>query len=189
LPVVSVADDHDLSDDEFKGPIPPHCYETLGRRNIPETLLAPEQVSEVSWRDSYAPEQLSQLFSRQQVIFTKNHINIGKSNPHISTYLEQLPDGATIYVVGVAANVCLREAVLFLCGVSKIKNFKVAVVREAIAAANIEGLPTKEECLKEFKRAGAIIVTKSDALRSMQQTLPFSPLPSPKVHPVAIKRR
>lgn len=145
------ADSKELSETpDFVTTFNPHCMaQSPGAEFIEET--APENPKLVSWEEYYSDFDTS---SRNFVVL-KDAFNVFDGNPNTDNLLEALSDKGieTVYVYGVASNVCVKEAAEGLAE----RDFEVVVFEDAV-----KGLPGLPDPLSQWKQGGKIRVMKFD---------------------------
>ena len=153
VPVVSSADAHSLSDDEFQQ-FPPHCVKgTSGQKKLPETLLAKWTVLP----NEQQPEpEAAEIASCRQWILEKQKFDLF-TNIHAAFLFEKLDAGQYV-VFGVATEYCVREAVLGLLQQGR----PVTVVEDAIRAIEAG---SGQAALQEMQNAGARLLRTQELLR------------------------
>ncbi|MCH8267898.1 MAG: cysteine hydrolase [Acidobacteria bacterium] len=153
VPVVSSADAHSLSDDEFQQ-FPPHCVKgTAGQKKLPETLLAKWTVLP----NEQQPEpEAAEIARCRQWILEKQKFDLF-TNIHAAFLFEKLDAGQYV-VFGVATEYCVREAVLGLLQQGR----PVTVVEDAIRAIEAG---SGQAALQEMQNAGARLLRTQELLR------------------------
>ncbi len=153
VPVVSSADAHSLSDDEFQQ-FPPHCVKgTAGQKKLPETLLAKWTVLPNEQQPEPAEEE---FFRCRQWILEKQKFDLF-TNVHAAFLFEKLAAGQYV-VFGVATEYCVRDAVLGLLRQDR----PVTVVEDAIRAIEAG---SGQAALQEMQNAGARLLRTQELLR------------------------
>ncbi|MEE8176418.1 MAG: isochorismatase family cysteine hydrolase [Acidobacteriota bacterium] len=153
VPVVSSADAHSLSDDEFQQ-FPPHCVKgTSGQKKLPETLLAQWTVLPNEQQPEPAEEE---IFRCRQWILEKQKFDLF-TNVHAAFLFEKLAAGQYV-VFGVATEYCVRDAVLGLLRQGR----PVTVVEDAIRAIEAG---SGQAALQEMQNAGARLLRTQEVLR------------------------
>jgi len=153
VPVVSSADAHSLSDDEFQQ-FPPHCVKgTSGQKKLPETLLAKWKVLPNEQQPEPEAEEIARC---RQWILEKQKFDLF-TNIHAAFLFEKLDAGQYV-VFGVATEYCVREAVLGLLQQGR----PVTVVEDAIRAIEAG---SGQAALQEMQNAGARLLRTQELLR------------------------
>ncbi|MCH7978904.1 MAG: cysteine hydrolase [Acidobacteria bacterium] len=153
VPVVSSADAHSLSDDEFQQ-FPPHCVKgTSGQKKLPETLLAKWTVLPNEQQPEPEAEEIARC---RQWILEKQKFDLF-TNIHAAFLFEKLDAGQYV-VFGVATEYCVREAVLGLLQQGR----PVTVVEDAIRAIEAG---SGQAALQEMQNAGARLLRTQELLR------------------------
>lgn len=152
VPVVSTMDAHSPDDPEFAN-FPPHCVKgTRGQLKIEGTVLGNALVVP---DDPSQPPDTSLVSQARQIIIEKRTYSLF-DNPHAEAVFRAL--GPRLVVVfGVAAEYCVRAAVLGLCS----RGYRTAVVEDAVKGISPEGT---EKAFSEMRRAGASTITAAELL-------------------------
>ena len=154
ITVVSSADAHSATDEEFRQ-FPPHCVKgTPGQKKLPETLLERWTVLP---NEKQSPPAQDEIFPCRQWILEKQKFDLF-TNVHAASLLEKLMAGQYV-VFGVATEYCVRAAALGLLE----RGRPVAVVEDAIR--EIEA-GTGRAALQEMQNAGARLLQTQDVLRA-----------------------
>lgn len=161
---INTGDQHTWDDKEisktpnYQDKWPMHCERgTKGAEYIPATR--PESTYVVDFLDERI--NLEELKQQLNVTIYKNDTDAFKGNPHTDTIIESLKPATTI-VYGVAADVCVDDAVNGLLE----RGVTTYVVTDAI-----KNLPKGqcrqpwEETLNKWKEAGAKLVTTHDVTK------------------------
>ncbi len=168
--ILGSADEHTDASAEFEkngGVFPPHCVRyTKGQLNIPETFLGKGNTGIARWHESYAEAQLAAIFSKKQVILTKDDNDVFTS-PHIAGLLKTVPKGAEIYLTGVATEYCDACALRGLVKYSAENGmeWKISVVADAIKEITEEG---RIAAFEEFRKLGISFVKTADVIRQLE---------------------
>ncbi len=153
VPVVSSADAHSLSDDEFQQ-FPPHCVKgTPGQKKLPETLLAQRTVLP---NEKHLEPTAAEISRCRQWILEKQKFDLF-TNIHAAFLFKKLDAGQYV-VFGVATEYCVREAVLGLLQHGR----PVTVVEDAIRAIEAG---SGQAALQEMQIAGARLLRTQEVLR------------------------
>ena len=153
VPVVSSADAHSLSDDEFQQ-FPPHCVKgTSGQKKLPETLLAKWTVLP---NEQHPEPEAEEIARCRQWILEKQKFDLF-TNIHAAFLFEKLDAGQYV-VFGVATEYCVREAVLGLLQQGR----PVTVVEDSIWAIEAG---SGQAALQEMQNAGARLLRTQELLR------------------------
>ena len=107
----------------------------------------------IDWRGT-APHRIS-IQNAQELVLYKDHFDIFQGNPHTQKVLNVL-EPTTVFVYGVATNVCVNYAVLGLKD-KGIRGIEVYVVEDAI-----KELPNLPLPFKEWKRRGIKFTTSTE---------------------------
>lgn len=170
IKILGSADDHNDESKEFAkngGAFPDHCKRgTTGQLHIPETFLNKDRVGIVEWDKTYDEKELTELFSKPQVILTKDDNDVFTS-PHISALLKTVVPNSKIYVTGVATEYCVRCAVIGLAKwIQKEKNgCEIVLVTDAIKEITDHG---KRKAFAEFRALGVHFATTTDTIRDIE---------------------
>lgn len=171
IPQILSADDHEYHDPEISlgepdpanGIFWPHCMRgTTGAQLIPEAGLRPDAV--VVTADTPCPLVDTALDQAgdgpDQILILKKHFNVF-TNPHVPRLLGRLSP-ITVYVYGVATDVCVDAAVSGLLN----HNYEVVVVLDAIAGISEENCKTSME---QWGQGGASFITVDDLEKRLRQ--------------------
>jgi len=147
-------DAHEKNDVEFLD-YPVHCViDTDGQKNIPESIIShPDNVYYVP--NNGQGVDMSSFEGARQVYFEKQCVNIWdkcKGQPDNIQTLLRMTDITDVYVVGVATELCVLEAVLgFLA-----RDYNVFVVEDATKGLSVDGEVQAKDKMASF---GAEFIT------------------------------
>ena len=150
IKILSSTDAHQVDDPEFKL-FPPHCVkDTPGNQKIEASTCKDNIIIENIEQDI-----TESMLDHEQIIVESQTFDIfeGINTDEIVKKL----DAHNYVVFGVAADYCVKEAVLGLLKYG----YNVSLVTDATKAITKEG---KEEALKEMKDAGAVFTTTEDVI-------------------------
>jgi len=147
---------HGGDDPEFKQ-FPPHCVKgTPGAELLPEA-----QADRVVHLENSADARLpDDLFAYQQIVLEKQTLDIFESR-HADELVRRLGDRAEFVVFGVVTEYCVGLAVKGLLE----RKRRVAVVRDAIETLAAD---VGRECVAEFQRLGARMVTTDEVVAAVR---------------------
>ena len=150
IKILSSTDAHQVDDPEFKL-FPPHCVkDTPGNQKIEASTCKDNIIIENIEQDI-----TESMLDHEQIIVESQTFDIFDS---INTdEIAKKLDARSYVVFGVAADYCVKEAVLGLLKYG----YNVSLVTDATKAITKEG---KEEALKEMKDAGAVFTTTEDVI-------------------------
>ncbi len=152
--VVSSADAHTPTDEEFSQ-YPPHCLAgTPGQAKLPETLLPRRAVI------PNRPAALPGLAALDQVIVEKQKFDVF-TNPNTEALLRQLGRETDFVLFGVVTEICVAHAARGLLD----RGYCLRLVRDAV-----ESLDHKQAqaLLDEVERRGSHIVTTAEVLEELE---------------------
>jgi len=153
--LVSSGDFHAPNDPEFQQ-FPPHCVKgTPGAELLPEALA--DKVGRVANRaGARLPPDLA---AYQQIVLEKQTLDVFQSL-HANELVERLGTHPEFIVFGVVTEYCVALAVKGLLQ----RHRRVGVVHDAIESlSQVAG----KQCLEEFQRLGARLITTHQALSSL----------------------
>lgn len=115
---------------DFINTFPKHCMEGSDGANLVDEVaevIYPAGVDVIDWFDYYNYQDMCEIARQQKIIITKDKFDVFTGNPFTDKLLEIIkPD--TVYVCGVAANVCVDKVI---CGLVD-RGIKVYVYIDAI---------------------------------------------------------
>ena len=150
IKILSSTDAHQVDDPEFKL-FPPHCVkDTPGNQKIEASTCKDNIIIENIEQDI-----TESMLDHEQIIVESQTFDIFESI-NTDEIVKKL-DAHNYVVFGVAADYCVKEAVLGLLKYG----YNVSLVTDATKAITKEG---KEEALKEMKDAGAVFTTTEDVI-------------------------
>ena len=150
IKILSSTDAHQVDDPEFKL-FPPHCIkDTPGNQKIEASTCKDNIIIENIEQDI-----TESMLDHEQLIVESQTFDIFESI-NTDEIVKKL-DAHNYVVFGVAADYCVKEAVLGLLKYG----YNVSLVTDATKAITKEG---KEEALKEMKDAGAVFTTTEDVI-------------------------
>ena len=150
IKILSSTDAHQVDDPEFKL-FPPHCIkDTPGNQKIEASTCKDNIIIENIEQDI-----TESMLDHEQIIVESQTFDIFESI-NTDEIVKKL-DAHNYVVFGVAADYCVKEAVLGLLKYG----YNVSLVTDATKAITKEG---KEEALKEMKDAGAVFTTTEDVI-------------------------
>ena len=150
IKILSSTDAHQVDDPEFKL-FPPHCVkDTPGNQKIEASTCKDNIIIENIEQDI-----TESMLDHEQIIVESQTFDIFDS---INTdEIAKKLDARSYVVFGVAADYCVKEAVLGLLKYG----YNVSLVTDATKAITKEG---EEKALKEMKDAGAVFTTTEDVI-------------------------
>ncbi len=150
IKILSSTDAHQVDDPEFKL-FPSHCIkDTPGNQKIEASTCKDNIIIENIEQDI-----TESMLDHEQIIVESQTFDIFESI-NTDEIVKKL-DAHNYVVFGVAADYCVKEAVLGLLKYG----YNVSLVTDATKAITKEG---KEEALKEMKDAGAVFTTTEDVI-------------------------
>jgi len=150
IKILSSTDAHQVDDPEFKL-FPPHCVkDTPGNQKIEASTCKDNIIIENIEQDI-----TESMLDHEQIIVESQTFDIFESI-NTDEIVKKL-DAHNYVVFGVAADYCVKEAVLGLLKYG----YNVSLVTDATKAITKEG---KGEALKEMKDAGAVFTTTEDVI-------------------------
>ena len=150
IKILSSTDAHQVDDPEFKL-FPPHCVkDTPGNQKIEASTCKDNIIIENVDQDI-----TESMLDHKQIIIEGQTFDIFESI-NTDEIVKKL-DAHNYVVFGVAADYCVKEAVLGLLKYG----YNVSLVTDATKAITKEG---KEEALKEMKDTGAVFTTTEDVI-------------------------
>lgn len=136
--------DPEISDNpDFKTTFPLHCAGneswplTFGAHILPELEITPDFMTATMVEDADAADAqafISDFMELRVGFIRKNRFNVFEGNPQTTAVLEEiLEPGASVFIVGVAADVCVDQAVR---GFAE-RGYQVTVFLDCIASLNV----------------------------------------------------
>jgi nicotinamidase/pyrazinamidase len=163
-------DRHFKTDLELKN-FPPHCMDKQHGQGLYFGLPAfkeihiPNKVSEYGAFEQIPHGQLIEYIKDMEeensIVFFEKQTTDVFTNPHIDFVLEKL-NIDTVYVVGVAVEFCVKDAVM---GFLK-RGIKVKIIVDAVEGIDIR---KKNLALKQMYGEGADLITTEQALKELSE--------------------
>ncbi|MFQ5927819.1 MAG: cysteine hydrolase family protein [Terriglobia bacterium] len=151
--VVSSADAHEATDEEFSQ-YPPHCLAgTAGQQKVPETLLPRRETI------PNRPAPLPALAALDQVVVEKQRFDVF-TNPNIDTLLNELGHNCEFVLFGVVTEICVAHAARGLLE----RGYRLRLVRDAVKSLERE---KAQALFDEVERRGSQLVTTAQMLKRL----------------------
>ena len=152
--VVSSADAHTPTDEEFSL-YPPHCIAgTPGQAKLPETLLPRRAVI------PNQPAALPAFAALDQVVVEKQKLDVF-TNPNTEALLKQLGRETDFVVFGVVTEICVAQAARGLLD----RGYRLRLVRDAVESLD---RAQAQALLDEVERRGSQIVTTAEVQEELE---------------------
>ena len=151
-------DSEELSENpDFVNTFPNHCMAgTEGAYLIPETK--PRKFDAIiNWDQYMSGHMIDNLDRPFDILLRKDKFDFVEGNKNSNKFLKILREEFTdVYVMGVAGNVCVNQAVL---GLTNDKNFLNGSFNVYVITDAISNLPNIPSCEKDWEKLGVKLIT------------------------------